>query len=150
MVFRITSFMSIVFFALALPSIGNAQQGANLRVISTADDNLGSQLVSAIRQEFARDPRYRLVYGDEPGMRVRIVTLRTSDSVYNGTQNYTIYSVVVTFYLGSDGTDMYFDQIVGTCGANRIRNCASSISASVSETLTALRESLARTASQEN
>lgn len=137
--------LKTLLIAMALWSVtvdAFAQATLNLRLISTAEDRIGQQLVYAVRQEIARDPSYTVVYGEETAIRVRIITINSEAGSVR--QNFTSYSLLVSLYSQNDGDDLIFEHIVGNCGQSRINSCAQSIAAEVSRAAVQIREAMSQ------
>lgn len=97
-------------------------------LISTAPDSIGVRLVYALKEGIRKSAGMQLVDSSEDALiTVRIVTIDPDDS---STQNRTIYSVVWTARtFHQTPVDMYLTNSVGTCGTNRVSQCADGLAA---------------------
>ncbi|MBI4996271.1 MAG: hypothetical protein HZA62_09000 [Rhodocyclales bacterium] len=101
----------------ALTSTAAAQM--NIVVEDTARDAVGGRLAFAIKERIRSSAGFTLAPSREEALiRMSIVTL-DDKSGYS-----TVYSVVFSAWQPESGTWTYLNNIVGTCGSNRITECA--------------------------
>ena len=119
----------VLAILFALVSI-TARAAMPVEVTSNAKDMVGSQLVYAVKENIRRSDSMKLTYSDKSyRLHVRFVTLdpSTNQSGYS-----TIYSLVITFD-NPNSIPLYLTSEVGTCGANRVNECAGSLVADISQ-----------------
>jgi hypothetical protein len=123
-------FLAGLFFLCA---VFPATAQVKVAVIPTTDDTVGNRLVFAIKESIRRSAGMQLVDRTQDGfIRMNIVTLDPDKS--SGGGNRTIYSVVwtaQTFHRPS--VTMYLTSSVGTCGTNRVSQCADGLVADTDE-----------------
>lgn len=115
--------MSIFITGFAIAVIGTCAS-AQMKIIveDTAKEAVGSRLAFAIKERIRQSTGFMLVTSrQEAVMRLSLVTL-DDKSGYS-----TVYSTVFSAWQPETGTWTYLNNIVGTCGSNRISECAESL-----------------------
>jgi hypothetical protein len=117
-------------FLTAFP-VGAADEGFGIHVESTTPDPVGRQLAFEIREGVRRSAGMR--FASAPSDAFIGVSIVTLDPDSDGLS--TVYSVVLTSKDGGAERPHfdYENNLVGVCGRDRVKNCASSIVASIDE-----------------
>ena len=109
----------------AVPSDAQAKKVA-VAVDATAEDQVGGRLVYALREGLRSSQGLTLVpQTRDSRVQVRIVTMDPDPATSPGHQ--TIYSAVWTVTTPECGPLWYWTNLVGTCGTNRIDQCAAGL-----------------------
>jgi hypothetical protein len=109
-------------------SVASAQQ-MNIIVEDTTRETVGSRLSFAVKERIRSSTGFKLVTArDEALFRMSIVTI-DDKSGYS-----TVYSVVFSAWQPQTGTWTYLNNLVGTCGTNRIAECADGLVADADKT----------------
>lgn len=119
----------LLFLTLVFSSSAFAQMP--VQVISTADDSVGKRLIYSLKEQILQSSSLSLSLGQgRIGLQANIVTLE-QNPLQPGVS--TVYSLVVSW----KSVDMPFpflvDQYTGYCGTDRVRSCAESLVAAISE-----------------
>ena len=129
---------AVLLFGLcsALPSY--AQQ-TSVYVSYTAEDTVGSRLVYALRERLRVSHGLKLVDSEEDSfIQIRLVTIDPDDNRAS-----TVYSAVITVtQLGNSSAKIYWTNLVGVCGSNRVVSCADGLTAGIDNAATTIREAL--------
>jgi len=105
-------------------------------VFASANDPVGSQLVYKIRENLRVSKTFELtLHENDSGFQIRIVTLDPNDNGYQ-----TVYSVVWT--AKTNDSFLYWDQLVGICGLNRVSQVADQIVSKTDEMVIDLQRTL--------
>jgi hypothetical protein len=109
---------------VAVSSIAEAQMP--VEVVSSGQDPVGQRLVYFFKDAIRRSSTFTLSLEENLGFRVSIVTLdpeqrRTAEGYW------TVYSATWTWNNPEQPFPFYLQQVVGTCGSNRVRECADSL-----------------------
>jgi hypothetical protein len=115
----------------------NAQTAVYLR--ADTPDPVGRQLAFELREALRRSAGLTLAERPKDArIFTRIVTLDPLDGSSSGYS--TVYSAVITFQTFHDTPiEMYLTNYVGTCGRNRVSNCAQSLLAGIDEQASSIR-----------
>lgn len=106
-----------------------ARAQMNVIVEDTSREAVGGRLSFAIKERIRASSGFRLVTSrDEALYRISLVTL-DDKSGYS-----TVYSVVFAAWQPQSNTWTYLNNIVGTCGSNRITECADGLVADADKT----------------
>jgi len=117
-------------------------QRVNVSADFTAPDDVGKQIASKIRQKIALSPLMTFISSEKTtSLRLKLVTLNPDDG---SSQNQTVYSKVLVFHPDSGGLDLYLSSSVGTCGRNKVDQCAETIFADIDEWADAIRKNPAK------
>ena len=109
------AFVATLFFLLCQNAMGQMK----IVVEDTAREAVGGRLAFAIKERIRTSAGFTLASTREDALfRLSIVTL-DDKSGYS-----TVYSVVFSAWQPQSGTWTYLNNIVGTCGTNRITECA--------------------------
>jgi hypothetical protein len=104
-------------------------------VEDTSRDTVGSRLAFSIKERVRSSNGFKLVTSqDEAIFRLSLVTI-DDKSGYS-----TVYSVVFSAWQPQSGTWTYLTNVVGTCGTNRITECADGLVADADKTAEGPRE----------
>lgn len=122
-------FYATLCWAVYVP--GAYAQKVNVAADITAPDDVGRQLASRLRIKLASSPLLTFVASDDrTSLKVKLVTLNP-DNGYS--QNYTVYSEVIVLHSPGEAFDSYLSSYVGTCGRNKVDQCADSLFADIDE-----------------
>lgn len=116
----------------------SSQDGAHVFVRATAEDRVGSLLAYQLREEIRKSGGMELVASENDAR--FIVRLITIDPDESGSR--TVYSVVLTAKQFDRDATIYWTNIVGVCGMNRVPTCAQSLAAETDKMVTAVKEIL--------
>lgn len=103
-----------------------------IEFIYTAEDSVGARLAYAVKEKLLSSKSLALSNNTGSRFQARLVTL-DGDGRSSQSSNYTIYGVVFTFRFDAEPVPWYLNNFIGTCGVNRIENCADSIVARMSK-----------------
>lgn len=107
----------------------------NIIVEDASRDTIGSRLAFSIKERIRSSNGFKLVTSQEEAIyRMSLVTM-DDKSGYS-----TVYSVVFSAWQPQSGTWTYLTNIVGTCGTNRITECADGLVADADKTSEGPRE----------
>ncbi|MEK8049216.1 hypothetical protein AACH10_03095 [Ideonella sp. DXS22W] len=107
----------------------------NVIVEDTANEAVGGRLAFAVKERIRSSSGFKLVTARGDAVyRISLVTL-DDKSGYS-----TVYSVVFAAWQPQTNTWTYLNNIVGTCGSNRIVECADGLVADADKTAEAPRE----------
>ena len=122
--------MKKLLIACGLLLSGAASAQVQVEVIATAPDTVGRNLVFQVREKVARSSTIRAFTANSgPRLRLSVVTMDPDDDKSFS----TIYSAVLTWHNGTDRFPLYLTNYVGTCGSNRVSDCADSLVAAAGE-----------------
>jgi len=117
----VKSAMAVAAFITA--PLANAQ--IKVEVSATSDDVVGQRLVYNIREVVAGSKTLTNQFDDdEMRLRIVVVTVNPQDG---GSQYSTIYSAVFVVHRPGRGLPLYLTSYVGTCGQQRVRECAEGV-----------------------
>lgn len=102
-------------------------------------DIVGSRLVYALRERLRASHGLKLVDSESDSfIQIRLVTVDPDDNSAS-----TVYSAVITLtQLGNSSAKIYWTNLVGVCGSNRVVSCADGLAANIDNTATTIREAL--------
>lgn len=130
--------LTILGFIFAAPAV--AQERLEVAVASTTPDVVGEMLVSAFRDKLATSPRYALAPAGGGAYAGMVITTMAGDNNNTG-GTYTLYSVVYTLKNSPRSPfplaafPLYLTSGVGTCGAYRVKECATMLYSDMDSTL---------------
>ena len=103
-----------------------------IEVNATAPDQVGQRLVYAVKEGIRTSSSLALTFDqNKPRMQVNVVTLDQSASAPGFS---TVYSVVILWNNpGNQIFPYYLMQYAGFCGSSRVKECADSLVANISE-----------------
>ncbi len=138
----------ISMLAIGMALMPSARVAAQQRkfyvyVNATAQDGLGQQLVYQLREKIEASSHLAEADSEDNSLfQLHVVTLDPGPSNPYG-QQATVYSVVLSgTQLDGNPGKLLLDQWVGTCGNERITECASSIIASADNDMTPIVQTL--------
>lgn len=114
----------VIGLVVAISSILPLSATAQMKVVleDTARESVGGRLTFAIKERIRTSSAFTLVSARQDALfRISLVTL-DDKSGYS-----TVYSVVFSAWQPETGTWTYLNNIVGTCGSNRLAECADSL-----------------------
>ena len=114
--------MQLVLFLSTMLFAATARAGTvSIYVNAAPKDYLGQQLVYDLKQDVIASAEFHLIYSQSQALySISIVTI--SDAQHDGTEYSTAYSAVLIAK-----PDVFVDNQVGICGADRIQSCAANI-----------------------
>ena len=138
----ITMTMLGMVLLLPMPAIAQ-QQKFYVYVNATAQDGLGQQLIYELREKIGASSHLAEADSQEKSLfQLHVVTLDPGSPNPYG-QQVTVYSVVLSgSQLDGSPGKLLLDQWVGTCGNQRISECASTIIASADNDMTPIVQTL--------
>jgi hypothetical protein len=116
---------------LCLPSNAGAQT-VNISIDATSNDDIGRQIVMLVRQKVASSPLMNFVSSNQySSIKLKVVTLSGDND--QATENFGVYTEVLLLHSPKNALDSYLTSSVGTCGRNKIEQCADSIVADLDQ-----------------
>lgn len=133
-------FAALLLILAVRPPCASASGQGQTAVWVSADtpDSVGSRLIYALRENLQASSDLRLVdLQKDSFIQIQIVTLNPGNNSY---QAETVYSAVITVtQLSNPSVHIYWDNLVGVCGAQRTHGCADSLAATVDKDATTIR-----------
>ena len=131
---------------MALASASPAISQVKVFVSGTAEDIVGRQLVTRIKERIALSPLFDLTYDrNQPAMNVSIVTINPDET--RRLNNQTVYSLIISIQL-KDTPDILVNNWVGYCGSEKVDSCAQTVLSNLDASVDEVRELMASISSK--
>lgn len=110
-----------VAFILSVLWAARSYAGIPVDVEATSRDAVGQRLVFYFKENIKASSSFQLSLDEQTGFQVSIITLNPDDD----NQSYsTVYSAVWKWNDAENLLPYYMHSRVGTCGSNRVKECA--------------------------
>jgi hypothetical protein len=121
---RLLFVMMAVFFVV-MPQKVLAQQKTPVLVVHDGTDSVGGRLAYQVKEAIRRSGGFRLIQGNEPGLRIRLITRDLNQIVYADSKPGTGTIYTVTFTMKTDAQPEWFlVSDMANCTPNRVNEVA--------------------------
>ena len=123
-----------LFWGLLFASGAEAQPAKmSVHLSFSGNDSIGTQLAYRFREEISSSSRYAHSF-QKTGSDFIVHLITINPDIDENRSNWTAYSYTVNFQ-NKEGVEFFLTSVVGTCGAQKVAQCASNLTARLDQTI---------------
>jgi hypothetical protein len=138
---KLTGFLSAVLLFALMATRATASTPMPVHVEATSNDGVGQSLIFAVRERIRASSGMVLTDSYQTAKFLMKIITDDPDKEDSGAQSRTYYAATLTLASARrDQTELYIETRLGTCGRNRIEQCALRLVAILDEEISTYRQ----------